>query len=77
MPKTGYVLRFYPGEAVTAPGASPSSLTSFAVVAEPANPPQSGVRSFCGDSTGVVCTMTDAEHEAPGGSCPQSCTPLR
>ena len=75
-PKMGYVMRFYPGETVAAPGASPSSLTSFAVVAEPATP-QTGVRTFCGDSTGVVCIMSPSEHEAPGGSCPQSCPPLR
>jgi type IV pilus assembly protein PilA len=76
VPKTGYVLRFFPGETVTAAGASPSSLNAFAVVAAPASA-QTGVRTFCGDSTGVVCTMSPSEHEAPGGVCPESCTPLR
>jgi type II secretory pathway pseudopilin PulG len=76
-PKSGYVLTFFPGETVSAPGASPSSLMSFAVVAEPATVNQTGVRTFCGDSTGVVCTMSASEHRAEGGACPQSCTPLR
>jgi type IV pilus assembly protein PilA len=78
VPKTGYVMRFYPGEAVTAAGASPSSLTSFAVVAEPASP-QTGVRTFCGDSTGIVsiCTPAGGGTDATGGVCPQNCSALR
>ena len=75
-PKSGYVLRFFPGETETAPGASHSSLRSFAIVAEPASP-QGGVRTFCGDASGVVCTMPDGEHAATGGQCPQSCRPIR
>ena len=82
VPKTGYVLRFYPGETVSAPGASPSSLSAFAVVAAPASA-QGGVRTFCGDSTGVVCTLSvggfgaTGEDAATGGRCPESCPPLR
>jgi type IV pilus assembly protein PilA len=78
VPKTGYVLRFYPGETVSAPGASPSSLTSFAVVASPASA-QGGVRTFCTDSTGVVsvCAPSTAGVGAAGGACPEICSPLR
>lgn len=36
-------------------GLSRSSVTSFAFVAHPATPGQTGVRSFCGDSSGRVC----------------------
>jgi type IV pilus assembly protein PilA len=75
-PKTGYVLRFFAGETATAPGASPSSLTAFAVVAEPVSP-STGIRAFCAAETGVVCVLADGEHDATGGLCPGSCRPLR
>ena len=73
---TAPVLDPTPGETIAAPGASPSSVTSFAVVAEPFST-STGGRTFCGDATGVVCTMTAGEHDATGGECPQSCPPLR
>jgi type IV pilus assembly protein PilA len=78
VPKTGYVLRFYPGETVSAPGASPSSLTAFAVVASPASA-QGGVRTFCADSTGVVsvCAPSTVGVGGAGGACPEICSPLR
>lgn len=77
-PKTGYVLTFYPGETASAPGASPSSLVSFAVVASPASP-QGGVRTFCADSTGVIsiCTPFGSPVDATGGACPENCSPSR
>jgi type IV pilus assembly protein PilA len=79
VPKTGYVLRFYPGETVSAPGASPSSLTSFAVVAEPATVNTTGVRTFCADSTGIVsvCAPSTVGVGGAGGACPEICSPLR
>jgi type II secretory pathway pseudopilin PulG len=78
VPKTGYVLRFYPGETVSAPGASPSSLTAFAVVAEPASP-QTGVRTFCADSSGIIsiCTPPGSAVDAAGGTCPGNCSAIR
>jgi hypothetical protein len=73
-PKAGYVLKFYPGEAAGRGGSS-SSLTAFAVVAQPATPNQTGIRTFCGDSRGIVCTMASG-NSATGGVCPSSCAPL-
>jgi type II secretory pathway pseudopilin PulG len=78
-PKMGYVLRFHPGRAATASGGatvSSSGIESFAVVAEPVGP-QTGVRTFCADASGIICIMSAGEHQAPGGTCPQSCAPIR
>jgi hypothetical protein len=58
-------------------GASPSSLLSFAYVATPLIPGQTGVRAFCGDSSGVICFTSDGQ--APGienGRC-TPCQPLQ
>jgi type II secretory pathway pseudopilin PulG len=75
-PKSGYVLKFYPGQATaTRAGASPS-LESFAVVAQPVTQNQTGIRTFCGDSTGVVCSMPSG-NAATGGVCPSTCVPLQ
>ena len=51
-PKNGYVREFVPG--ARAPG-SATSTSTFAFLAYPSNPGQSGVRSFCGDSSGRLC----------------------
>ncbi|MET0554096.1 MAG: zinc ribbon domain-containing protein [Vicinamibacteria bacterium] len=75
-PKSGYVLRFHPGETATAPGVSPSSLTAFAVTAEPASP-QGGVRAFCIDASGVIYTMAEGDRSPAGGECPQTGRMLR
>jgi type II secretory pathway pseudopilin PulG len=78
-PKMGYVLRFHPGQAATAAGGatvSSSGVDSYAVTAEPVST-STGVRTFCADASGVICVMSAAEHQAPGGACPQSCAPIR
>lgn len=50
---------------------SPSSLTSFAYVAVPINPGLTGVRSFCGDSTGRICFAEDGSvPRISDGLCP-------
>jgi len=60
---------------------SPTSVVTFAYVLRPVQPGQTGVRSFCGDSTGVVCFRSDgADIPAAGGACPRSadaCRPLQ
>ena len=80
-PKQGYFRTFHAGPAaagaVTA-GVSPSSVTSFAYVAVPVTPNQTGVRSFCGDATGRVCHKRDgSEIEVVSGVCPDDCESLR
>jgi type II secretory pathway pseudopilin PulG len=57
-----------------------ASLTSFAYVAVPLKPGQTGVRAFCGDASGRVCYTTDgAMPEVEGTSCPaaEDCMDLR
>lgn len=77
-PKSGYVLQFHAGPSATAggPAVSPSSVESFAVTAEPASP-QVGVRTFCGDSRGIVCVMAASSRITEGGQCPETCEALR
>lgn len=74
--KSGYVLQFHGGPAPADTSAvSPSSLEAFAVTAAPASP-QGGVRSFCGDSRGIVCVMAASGRITEGGQCPETCEPL-
>jgi len=76
-PKGGYVLQFHGGPAPAATSdVSPSSLEAFAVTAEPASP-QTGVRTFCGDSRGIVCVMAASGRITEGGQCPETCEQLR
>jgi hypothetical protein len=80
-PKNGYDRSFVPGPPVEGDPAitSPSSTASYAYVAVPTEPGYSGVRGFCGDSSGVLCFTTDGR--APGveaGRCDLStCSVLR
>ncbi|MBI3932264.1 MAG: DUF4190 domain-containing protein [Acidobacteria bacterium] len=77
--KNGYRRTFHPGPApasVTGP-VSPTSLTSFAYVAVPLNPGQTGVRGFCGDSEGKICYTTDGSSPPiENGVCAPGCTML-
>lgn len=80
--KTGYQRKFHPGP--SAPGTrdtgltSPSSLESWAYTAVPATTGQTGVRSFCGDTSGIVCSRTDGlQPEVKDGACAPGCTPLQ
>lgn len=77
--KNGYRRSFHPGPAAQDAGRgshAPSALESFAYVAEPATPNRTGVRSFCGDASGVVCGVMGALPEISDGRCPESCAPL-
>ena len=81
-PKSGYVRRFEPGRmlAVDPAASSPTSVGEYAYVAAPVNAGQTGVRSFCGDSTGLICFRADGgDIRVLGGVCPtrtEGCTPL-
>ncbi|MCM2255071.1 MAG: DUF4190 domain-containing protein [Vicinamibacteria bacterium] len=78
--KAGYRRTFHPGPAVQ-PGedevgrVSPSSLQGFAFTAVPLQPGTTGTRSFCGDATGVVCSVNGATVEVVDGACGSSCIP--
>jgi type II secretory pathway pseudopilin PulG len=79
----GYRFRFVPGpeappEVKQQGEVSPSSLTGFAYVAEPAQPGQTGVRAFCAEASGVICFDADGRlGGASDGTCPADCTPLQ
>lgn len=78
--KGGYRRSFHPGRAARQLDPqvhSKSSIESFAFVTVPAEPGRTGVRSFCGDSTGVVCSSPTV-LQVVEGACPPppTCTPL-
>lgn len=79
--KNGYRRSFHPGPPAEDAGSgsrAPSALASFAYVAEPVTRNRTGVRSFCGDATGIVCAQADGTMpEISDGRCPESCAPLR
>lgn len=59
---------------------SRSSMTAFAYVAVPIAPNRTGIRAFCGDSTGAICYTADGRMPPiVGGECPppDDCPPLR
>lgn len=79
--KSGYRREFHPGTDVVlnAGGgcAGGAGLESFAYTAVPESH-QTGVRGFCGDSTGIVCSTSDGSvPDTAGGRCGESCVPLR
>ncbi len=81
MDKSGYKRTFHagppPSSAEVAEGRSPSSLMSFAYTAVPSAPNRTGVRGFCGDSSGRICvTMDGTEPQVVNGECAQTCRPL-
>ncbi len=82
-PKSGYERRFEPGRilAVDPSVSSQTSVAEWAYVATPVRAGQTGVRSFCGDSTGLICFRADgAEIRVLGGACPSArdgCQPIR
>lgn len=81
--KNGYRRTFHPGPAVSTntPLGIPAPtgrLETFAYVAVPANRGQTGVRGFCGDSTGRICFTADGSEPAvAGGACDPGCPDLR
>jgi len=88
-PRHGYSWKLYraqsfePGEVPQ--GVSSSSTNGFAVVAWPVAQNRTGVRSFCADSSGAVCSATGLPEdalvaglaEAPWIRCVESCTALQ
>ena len=60
-PKNGYDRSFVAGPPAEGDPAvtSPSSTPSYAYLAVPTEPGYSGVRGFCGDSSGALCFTTD------------------
>jgi len=72
--RAGYRRRFHPGQ----PAAHhPQGLTSFAYTAVPEDPGRSGVRAFCGDSSGRICAAASGHlPSVVDGACPTDCTPL-
>jgi type II secretory pathway pseudopilin PulG len=73
-PKNGYKRAFHGGKA----GTKPNSFRGYAYTATPVEPGKTGVRSFCGDDTGLICTdAKGAEFTPVGGKCPKGCTPLQ
>lgn len=81
-PRYGYRRRLEPGRtmAVDPAVSSRTSIAGYAYVAVPVSVGQTGKRSFCGDTSGVVCFRSDgADIPAPGGECPVAsggCEPL-
>jgi type IV pilus assembly protein PilA len=73
--KSGYDRAFHPGPAA---GPGKGTYRAFAYVSTPREPGKTGVRSFCGDSTGRVCFDPAGAAIVPrDGLCPASCTDLR
>ena len=48
---------------------------AFAYVATPVSPGKSGVRTFCGDATGIICHATGPVVPELG-VCPADCKPF-
>jgi type II secretory pathway pseudopilin PulG len=79
--KMGYRRSFHPGPPADAAGRgtsySPSSIQSYAYVAEPSTMGQTGVRAFCGNEAGIVCEMRNGRMpRIEDGRCPSDCAPL-
>jgi len=73
----GYRRVFYPGPRAEPPPpkVSPTSLMAFAYVVTPISPGKSGVRTFCGDATGIICHATGPVVPELG-VCPSDCKPF-
>jgi hypothetical protein len=82
-PRYGYRRRFEPRRttAVDPTLSSRTSIAGYAYVAVPVSVGQTGRRSFCGDTSGLICFREDgADIPAAGGECPVDsggCEPLR
>lgn len=82
MPKAGYKRAFYPGAPAHPPAdgrpGPKGGLLSYAYVAVPLRPGLTGVRGFCGDSTGRICFTTDGSAPPVNdGVCDPGCVDLR
>jgi hypothetical protein len=82
MPKSGYRRAFHPGAPAPPPAdgkpGAKGGLVSYAYVAVPLRPGLSGVRGFCGDSTGRICfTVDGSAPPVTDGLCDPQCADLR
>jgi Zn-dependent protease with chaperone function/type II secretory pathway pseudopilin PulG len=89
LPRNGYTFTLRPGQVFAEGGApatvSPTSTNGYVIVAEPVREGQTGVRTFCGDSSGRVCAATgaaaaevaEALDQEPGVRCARLCASLR
>jgi hypothetical protein len=71
-PRLGYTMSFHPGPSApdaSARGASPSSITAFAVTVTPEHPGRTGGRAFCADATGRMCFTPGAAPPVKDGRC--------
>jgi hypothetical protein len=81
--RLGYVRKFHPGpaageEARLRAKAAPGSLRSFAFTVFPEIPGETGLRSFCGDSTWKVCAVASgAAPPVRDGRCVAPCQELK
>jgi hypothetical protein len=81
--RIGYDRKFHPGpplaEDVRARArAAVGSLKAYAFTVSPTKPGETGIRSFCGDSTGRVCAMANGvEPPVRDGRCLPACKDLQ
>jgi hypothetical protein len=81
--RLGYARTFHPGppaseEEIQRAKAAPGSLKSFAFTVAPVTPGETGLRAFCGDSTGRICVSRDgSEPRVKDGRCAQPCPELK
>ena len=77
--KLGYRRRFHAGAkiAVATPGAR-AGLSAWALTAVPIQPGNSGVRAFCADASGRICSTPDGSEPAVvDGTCPSTCLVIK
>jgi hypothetical protein len=81
--RLGYARTFHSGppaseEEIQRAKAAPGSLKSFAFTVAPVKPGETGLRAFCGDSTGRICVSRDgSEPRVKDGRCAQPCPELK
>lgn len=74
--RSGYEYVFVPGspappEVVQEGQVSETSMESWALVAVPLQPGQSGIRAFCADMSGALCVTADGNApDVSSGACP-------
>ncbi len=81
--RLGYVRKFHSGppvneDEIQRTGVAPSSLKSFAFTAHPQKAGETGLRGFCGDSSGRICITRDgSEPRVKDGRCASPCEELK
>ncbi len=81
--RLGYVRKFHPGPPADEEDrirvrAATGSLRGFAFTVAPEKPGVTGLRAFCGDSSGKVCAMADGtEPPVKEGRCAAPCKELK